>query len=412
MSKILIGSVVLNLLLAAVLMLPRRTQEKGVEAPVVPVVEDVAPRQATKVVTMTVPTEFSWSQLESSDFQQYMANLRGIGCPEETIRDLVIAEVNKLYAPKFAALMAQTQHYDYWKAASKKSRDGLAKELQALRTEKRELLKTLVGVDGDPSEQWARVTADELVGLGRFSFLSAEKQKLVQEILGKYDLNDGDTKRTREKRREELAQVLTPEELYQFDLRDSNASESVRNRFGSADLSEDEYKKLFDLRKAYEDAVGAVADFGDPEKARKRSEARKLLEEAYKNALGEDRLKEVMRQQDPGWQSLTQVGQQFNLDAQTLSRAYDFQLAAGEQMRKLFAEANLPREQRREAVDLINKELQQNLAGALGESAYQEFRKNGPQMTFSTGGDAFVVPTLPNGQFGPGGSIVIRTTPK
>jgi hypothetical protein len=288
----------------------------------------------------------------------------------------------------------------------------LAKELQALRSEKRELLKALLGVASDPSEQWARITVDELVEQGRFAFLSAEKQKLVQEILAKYDLNEGDTKRTREKRREELAQVLTPDELYQFDLRDSNASESVRNRFGAADLGEDEYKKLFDLRKAYEAEVGAVADFNDPEKARKRSEARKLLEEAYRTTLGEDRMKDLSRQQNPNWQSLTQVGQQFNLDQQTLNRAYDYQQLAGEQMGKLFSDSNLPRDKRREAIDLINGELQRNLAGVLGESAYQEFRKASPEMTFSTGGDAFVLPTLPNGATfsAPGGSsIMIRT---
>lgn len=398
LNKVWIGSVTLNLLLAGVLLLPKRKEPaRPVVAPEAEPV--VAPRVniRDKVVTVTVPgSGFRWHQLESSDFQQYMANLRGIGCPEETIRDLVIAEVNKLYAPKFAALMGQAQHYDYWKPASKKSREGLGKQLEALRNEKRELLKTLVGIEADPSEEWARITVDELVEQGRFSFLSAEKQKQVQEILARYNLDgESDPKRVREKRREELVQVLSPEELYQFDLRDSNASESVRGRFGSADLTEAEYKKLFDLRKAYEDEVGAVADFGDPEKARKRSEARKLLEEAYRNALGDERMKEVSRQQDPGWRSLAQVGQQFNLDQQTLDRAYDYQQVAGEQISKLFSDPNLPREKRREAMDLLNAELQRNLAGILGETAYQEFRKSGPRVTLSTGGDAFVLPTVP-----------------
>jgi len=35
---------------------------------------------------------FSWQQLESPDYQTYVANLRDIGCPEQTIRDIIIAD--------------------------------------------------------------------------------------------------------------------------------------------------------------------------------------------------------------------------------------------------------------------------------------------------------------------------------
>ena len=41
---------------------------------------------------------FRWSQLESTNYRTYMANLRAIGCPEQTIRDIVTADVHALYA--------------------------------------------------------------------------------------------------------------------------------------------------------------------------------------------------------------------------------------------------------------------------------------------------------------------------
>jgi len=408
-KRLLVGSVALNAILAAVLVLPQQRHET-VPTEAAPEAPAMAAAAVPKVVTVSAPSKsFHWSQLESSDFQQYMANLRGVGCPEETIRDLVIAEVNKLYAPKFAALMAQTQQYEYWKPGSKKSRAALNKQLEALRSEKRELLKTLLGIDSDPSEQWANINADQLVEQGRFGFLSAEKQKQVREILARNQLSDDmDPRLAREKRRQELAQVLSPEELYQFDLRDSNAADSVRGRFGQADLTEAEYRKLFDLRKAYEDEVGAVSDFNDLEKRKKRSEARKLLDEAYKNALGEDRMKEVQRQQDPGWRSLTQVGQQFNLDPQILNQAYQLQQAAGEQMGKLMSDPNVSRDDRRKAMEMMNAELQRNMAVVLGDNAYQEFRNSRPNISFSTGGDSFMLPSLPTGGISaPSGATVI-----
>src|SRR5437879_11925524 len=41
---------------------------------------------------------FSWRSVESDDYPTYVANLRDIGCPEQTIRDIIIADVNLLYS--------------------------------------------------------------------------------------------------------------------------------------------------------------------------------------------------------------------------------------------------------------------------------------------------------------------------
>ena len=46
---------------------------------------------------------FSWSELESPDYAKYIANLRDIACPEQTIRDIIIADVNALYARRQAS---------------------------------------------------------------------------------------------------------------------------------------------------------------------------------------------------------------------------------------------------------------------------------------------------------------------
>src|SRR5437868_4188222 len=81
-----------------------------------PVTPTRVPQRTVAARETAVPRNgaFNWANLESADFKQYMANLRAIGCPEETIRDLIVAEVNKLMAPKFAALAAEANRM-YWK---------------------------------------------------------------------------------------------------------------------------------------------------------------------------------------------------------------------------------------------------------------------------------------------------------
>jgi len=46
------------------------------------------------------PKPFHWSQLESSDYRIYIAKLRAIGCPPQTLRDIISADVDTLYTKK------------------------------------------------------------------------------------------------------------------------------------------------------------------------------------------------------------------------------------------------------------------------------------------------------------------------
>src|SRR5687767_8219127 len=48
-----------------------------------------------------IPT-FHWSEVESADYKEYIAKLRAVLCPEDTIRDIIVADINKLYAPREA----------------------------------------------------------------------------------------------------------------------------------------------------------------------------------------------------------------------------------------------------------------------------------------------------------------------
>src|ERR1035437_2596987 len=45
---------------------------------------------------------FTWQQIESADYPTYIANLREVGCPDQTIRDIIIADVNQLFARRRA----------------------------------------------------------------------------------------------------------------------------------------------------------------------------------------------------------------------------------------------------------------------------------------------------------------------
>src|SRR5881296_3385170 len=149
MRTIIIGSLALNFVLLTTLAYvsvrkPVAPPPPGTSAPAQPAV--ITPRlerkQIRSIAAVHDDEAFDWQQVESPDFKQYMANLRAIGCPEETIRDLIVAEINKMLAPRFAALAAATQKFNYWRNRSK-SKDVLATQLRALQGEKKALLREL-----------------------------------------------------------------------------------------------------------------------------------------------------------------------------------------------------------------------------------------------------------------------------
>jgi len=426
MRTIIIASLGLNAVLLGALALvsvrqPAPSKNPSETAPPPEPVQSVPrrerPQKSTAIANLA---SFRWSQLESSDYHQYMANLRGIGCPEETIRDLIIAEVDKMFAPRFAALAGESQTFQHWRRRSKAS-ETLVTQLRVLQDERKALLRELLGIDDGPYAKWANADVARLQEEGKYAFLSAEKQAQVRAIMEKYQkqiegggqslpggfsLSGGDeAKRLREQRQQELAQLLSPEELKELSLRDSNAADSVRSRFGNLDITEDEYRKLYDLRKAYEDNVGVVADNSDPEKMRQRSEARQHLDEAYRNVFGEERWNDLQKQQDPTWRGLTQVAQQNNLGQSVIDQAYQYQRQTGEQVMRTIEDRSLSREQREALVQQLTGEYDRNLQSILGDQAYQQYKQTNPGFSFTSGGDSFSFA-------GPAGPVPIGAGPR
>jgi hypothetical protein len=91
-----------------------------------------------------VKAPFQWSQVESSDYRTYIANLRRIGCPEQTIRELIMADVDDDYSARRERLRRDLGGDD-----SFASRSSLETGLQKLRNEEAEVVRALLGANPD-----------------------------------------------------------------------------------------------------------------------------------------------------------------------------------------------------------------------------------------------------------------------
>src|SRR6188474_1966258 len=154
---LLILSLCANLALAGYLVYQGRGKASATTTPG-PEVQQAAASAASsaaktdgKSVTITVPsTALDWRIVESEDYKKYIANLRAIGCPEETIRDIITADVNKLFEQRRSEVTGSTNKFQFWKTGTfftdMFNEEKLNKHRE-LAKEKRDLLKELLGVD-------------------------------------------------------------------------------------------------------------------------------------------------------------------------------------------------------------------------------------------------------------------------
>ncbi len=101
MKTLLKISILLNLslLAALIVVLAARPARVAILAPP-PVLDDPPSANVTLTQPRPIPAEqphFHWSQLDAKDYHVYVKNLRAVGCPESTVRAIVIADVDSVY---------------------------------------------------------------------------------------------------------------------------------------------------------------------------------------------------------------------------------------------------------------------------------------------------------------------------
>jgi LysM repeat protein len=327
---------------------------------------------------------FSWRELESRDYPIYIANLRDIGCPEQTIRDIIIADINALYTQKRATEMV-TAESQWWRSEPDPAVvQAAAEKAKSLEDERRSLLTRLLGTNwesGDlvnlPRPSHPGVLLDGPV-LGQ---LSAETKQAIEDVHQRSEermqayldaqIRAGKTPdpaelaRLRQQTRTDLARVLSPTQVEEFLLRYSQNASDLRAQFGQLkyfNASPDEFRAVFRATDQLDQQILALGDSTDPNVLRQKKSLEDQRESAVKNALGPKRYDEYRAFQDPLYRKAYAKA----LEAGTpeaVKTYYAIELAAAGQQDQINTDPTLTDQQR--AIEMKRLELQQLTAAAL-----------------------------------------------
>jgi hypothetical protein len=340
---------------------------------------------AVRPYTLSAPAPgkaFHWSQVESSDYDTYITKLRAIGCPEQTVRDIIVADVNQLFAPRYAALSETAPELAWWRCYNRRkpARPELTARLRELDGEKNALVERLLGGKVPVDFPLTDSTVATLREQSAFAFLPESKRNAVREVASRYqaleewgeaqwkglptDESDAKRKGLADARSHELAALLSPEEMRQFDLRNSATSNTLREQYGLANLTEEEFRKLYDLRRDFEQR--------NPEPKR---EDWTTLEAGMATALGPERFAEIQRQNDSMWRAMQTIAVDERLNADAIQQACTIQREFSERMVQAVGRMFADPDQNPQPLRDLSDEMEGQLVTVLGETAVRRLNR-------------------------------------
>jgi hypothetical protein len=355
--------------------------------------EDASVRPPSVIVNQS--NAFNWSQLESTDYRQYIANLRAIGCPEVTLKDIIMTDVMRLYAQRRGQYYQNGRAFKFWETDEKRKLkqpqiEEREKQLAQIDKELPAVLRELLGVNYEREINKYFVDTDE--DNRRLAFLSEDKRSRLTALRDqfegerervKYSLQDGalspedieKLKKIDEEQDAALSGVLTPEEKEDYQLSMSPTADHLRSELIGFNPTEDEFRNLFQRQQAIDSAY-AYEDMSDPTvRDAKAAEEQKMMDDV-KSQLSPDRAAALDRSKDPDYRGLSILSERFDLPAETSQTIVDMRQTAEDEKQQLLANKDIPPDRLDAALKAIEAETERAARETLGDQAYTQYSQS------------------------------------
>jgi hypothetical protein len=394
---ITVTSVITNIVVAIILF--RHSAVNGVGAP--------ARVGSTPPATAAAGSKINalQSALASGD----PAALAAAGCPPDVIRIIKIGRAFEAYHRQMSAARgARIDQNKYWQNPPRSTDpDALREQRLAFSRAQRDFNQAVRLAYGETLET---IFSDRD---SRYAFLPAEKREQVHRIEQDYAELDAQINAStleavllpsdreklgllrREKERD-IAAALTPAEQEHFELHASPTADRVRERFGAVLSTEEDYKKIYTLQKAYDDQFNAAIDavVRTPPEARQTLRdalftAEQKLDEQIRAALTPEQLATLQRNSDSDRMLATALAHRLGLPDATADAVVAARERYASQSLQINANAALNPEERRTQLQELATNGQAELQRALGADGARAYAQRAEWLNLLKNGEAF-----------------------
>lgn len=348
--------------------------------------QKVIPKPQSEAVLSTEqtasPQAIGWQTVEADDYGTYIANLQAIGCPEQTIRDIIIADLDRNYASRIAELILNRKKQSpYWRVSDFDLLVNHEREIKRVENEKRAAARELLGIDLDEEIRLRKTLVNE--SEADLDFVAPERRGSVAELLRGYDLRWSEIMIKRDSgllsqeqvqpqlvqleqsRQADVASLLGPQELEDFLMRQSEVSNRLRKQLEAFEPSEEEFRRVFRLEKQFssEHPIGEPIPPG----------AQTKHDEALRVALGEQRYGEYKKAISADYWNLYKITKEYNLPRQVADTVFQMQPEAEAQASQIRSNPSLSPDAKAAALKGIRETTEASMTTYLGEEGFRRY---------------------------------------
>jgi hypothetical protein len=348
-----------------------------------------APEKSAALTAPSLPAD-SWVRIQSGDASS-VESLRALGLSESVINALVRHLADLRYREREQAIRTAAAAAPYWSPKFDRIRYSLhqSPELLDLRRQKQAELRALLGPD---------YRKNDVIQDFRTAFLPPDKAEQLRELEEDYTaMKQGLTvyagftmPEDREKlaflekqKRADLTELLTPDELAAYDLRNSTTATNLRHWLSAFDITEAEFKALYALQKPYDDANTPPTSAGSSSATRTQApDAGKIYQDNLKTALGDERYAAYQRTQDADYKTLRQLTRRLQLPQEKTNEAYTLKTTLEQKLNGFkIPPGPAGRQQHADFLAALTREAETGFTAILGETGYTAFKNHSPLLS-------------------------------
>jgi len=335
--------------------------------------------------------------LRSGDGEELARVLRAAGVPEDMIRALVREQIQARYRAQIRAVEeAGRGDRPWWQTGGRPVLTPEQRaEIRRLQREMRGEVERVLGPEAGPGNRggsYAFLPADKAEAARQVDADYAEMARELRDQMQEFRLpSDRDALRLlEEERRADLATLLSPEEVFQLEMRTSSISSRLRRELGTVVESEAEFRKIYEMAAAFDQQYGRDGA-GGPMSRGDRNVAEAALRQEILDMLGPERAAEVARQRDPDYRTLQAASSRLNLPPTATDSVMAARAQAAAESQRIAADTTLDAATRRAALNELGARVRSQLQSTMGAEGGEAFAQRAEWVRALERGQSFTL---------------------
>lgn len=352
------------------------------------------PAASTPPASVTgITNRFVWSTIDVEDFEQLATNLREIGCPEKTVRDVVVArarrsldKISRESEPKLSFWVAGLRRTHAIQEAERQAhllqekiiarlervvgRDVFMADTKMMdRFEEQAIMRFVIGPM--PEETYSKL----LAAMSRFG---SQRDKIEDRSGGVWlDTDESEVAQLRVRYHGALAELLSPAQWEEMIARGAMMSAAEKVCFDATDLSLTDVRQLALLRAQFTDPISDLIGNKQSEGGSLTNEQEDDLKAKERQFLGDARFAQLERARDSDFKTLFELGVDHNLSRAAATTVFELRRLTTEAVTQLRDDKSLSDAERTQLISQTEAVARRVVLQVLGAKACEQYLGGG-----------------------------------